>query len=261
MKLLLATSLEDPAGMNMAESLYGQKVEADIPLECDGFDLLAIRGPAIEADAIEKSLTQSYGGILFLSRHAAVSGKLALTCHSTGNFGKAHAGGCDGQLAVPHSQMIKEHICALVEHASEFEGFDLTLEATHHGPTALHTPSAFIEVGTTKAQWNDPKLCGKVASVLLCAIRNKDRHSPSAICFGGNHYPSKFTHEAVHGEHATGTIVPKHALEYVDEKMMAHICAQNSDAKVALVDSNGMGTQKSRILELISATHLEIIRL
>ncbi len=258
---LLVTSLEDPAGTNMAESLYGGSIEAGSVMGCDGFDLLAIHGPSINADAIEDSLAKRYDGILFLSRHAAESGRLALTCHSTGNFGRAQAGGRDGEVAVPHSQMIKRHICALVDHSSEFDGFDLTLEATHHGPTALRTPSAFIEVGTTAVQWNDRDLCSRVASVLLCALRGGGADSPSAVCFGGNHYPAKFTDEAVHGEHATGTIVPKHALEFVDEKMMAHICAQNPGAKVALVDANGMAGHKSRILGLLEGTDLEVVLL
>lgn len=258
---LLVASVNDPAGMNMAESLYGDRLEAGQILSCDGFDLMAVHGPTIEADSIEASLPKTYEGILFLSKHMAVSGKLALTCHSTGNFSKAQAGGNDGQVAVPHSQMIKRHICALWDHRSEFEGFDLTLEATHHGPTALRTPSAFIEVGTTEAQWNDRILCGKVASILRDALLESKTPSPSAICFGGNHYPSKFTCEALHGEFATGTIVPKHALEHIDEAMMSHICAQNPDARVALLDSKGLGTYKRRILELLSYTDLEVIAL
>lgn len=256
---LLVASLKDAAGTNMARSL-NDTLEADRILACDGFDLLAIDGPTIEADHLEDSLEKSYEGIVFLSKHAAVSGKLALTCHSTGNFAKAQFGGNDGQIAVPYTQLIRRHISALWERRSEFDGFDITLEATHHGPTGLKTPSAFVEVGTTDAQWEDADLCARVTSVLCEALKDKST-VPAAVCFGGNHYPSKFTAEVVNGRFATGTIVPKHALEHVDQEMMKQICEKNSDAKVALIDSKGMGPHKSRILELIAETGLEVVNL
>lgn len=258
---LLITSLEDPAGVNMAQALCGTKVTKGPPIKCEGFELMAISGPVIEADSIEDELDTSYDGIAFLSRHAAVSGRLALTCHSTGNFGKAQAGGRDSEVAVPHSQLIKRHIRGLWDHRAEFGGFDITLEATHHGPTALRTPSVFIEVGTTDAQWRDASLCAQVAQILCSALLNRGKSYPTAVCFGGNHYPSKFTQEAISGEFATGTIVPKHSLEYVDEKMFSHILAQNPDAQVALVDSKGMGLQKSRILDILNDSKLEVIKL
>ena len=259
---LLVTSVEDAAGTNMAQTLFGAKLSPEQGIQkCDEFDILAINGPSISADSLEAQLDQSYDGIIFLSKHAAVSGKLALTCHSTGNFTKAKLGGRDFEVAIPYTQIIKNHIQALWNNRADFVDFDITLEATHHGPTGLHTPSAFIEVGTTNTQWNDAKLCANVATILRSALSSNQKHSPSAICFGGNHYPKKFTTEAIHGEFATGTIVPKYSLECINDKMMSHIVKQNLDAKVALIDSNGLGESKSDILELVDKTDLEVIKL
>ena len=51
------------------------------------YDLLIIPTPAISADWLEEKY--DYDGFIFLSKHAAESGVLALTCHSTGNFSEA----------------------------------------------------------------------------------------------------------------------------------------------------------------------------
>ena len=52
------------------------------------FDLIEIDTPAISADWLDEQY--DYDGFVFLSKHAAESGTLALTCHSTGNFNEAN---------------------------------------------------------------------------------------------------------------------------------------------------------------------------
>ncbi|MDD9809790.1 MAG: D-aminoacyl-tRNA deacylase [Thaumarchaeota archaeon] len=258
---LLVAGMDDPAGVNMATALGGRPAAVGGPRDCGGFALMCIPGPAIGADSLEAGPEGRYGGIAFLSRHAAASGRLALTCHSTGNFGEAQAGGRDSEVAVPHAQLIKRHIRALWERRSEFAGFDLTLEATHHGPTALRAPSAFVEVGTGEAQWRDGALCARVAETLRGALLEGGPASPEAVCFGGGHYPEKFTREAATGEFAPGTIVPRRALGAVDAAMMGHILDRNRGARAALVDASGMGPHKARILGLLEEAGMEVVRL
>lgn len=253
--------MDDPAGANMATALGGQAASEGGPRDCGGFALMCIPGPAIGADSLGPGLGAGYGGVAFLSRHAAASGRLALTCHSTGNFGEAQAGGRDSEVAIPHAQLIKRHIRALWERRSEFAGFELTLEATHHGPTSLRVPSAFVEVGTGEAQWRDGALCARVADTLRGALLEGDRASPEAVCFGGGHYPEKFTREAAAGEFAPGTIVPRRALGQVDGAMMGHILERNPGARAALVDASGMGPHKARVLGLLEEAGMEVVRL
>ena len=85
--------------------------------------------------------------------------------------------------------------------------------------------------------------------------------NPVAICFGGTHYSSKFTNELLEGKCALGTVMPKHALDYLDEELFSHIISQNKMAKFALLDWRGLGTNKQKILELLEPTPLEIIKL
>ncbi len=223
------------------------------------YDLVIIPTPAISADWLEEKY--DYDGFVFLSKHAAESGVLALTCHCTGNFTEAKFGGNDRQIAVPHPHLQKAYLQTLKGNQSTFPDFQITIEATHHGPTALTKPSIFIEIGTTEKQWNDVSLCNSVAILVHQVIIQPIKENPVAICFGGTHYPSKFTYELLNGKHALGTVIPKHALDNLDEKLFSHIISQNSMAKTALLDWNGLGQNKSKVIDLLETTDLEVIKL
>jgi len=118
-----------------------------------------------------------------------------------------------------------------------------------------------MEIGTTEKQWNDVELCNKVATVVVDVMKKDLKTNPVAICFGGTHYPDKFTKELLEGQYALGTVIPKYSLEYLDEELFSHIIERNSLAKVALLDWDGLGQNKQNIVDLIAKTDLEVIRL
>jgi D-aminoacyl-tRNA deacylase len=223
------------------------------------FDLLIIPTPAISADWLEEKF--SYDGFVFLSKHAAESGVLALTCHSTGNFSEAKFGGNNRQVAIPHPHIQKSYLQKLWQNRNNFSEFQITIEATHHGPTDLNKPSIFIEIGTTEKQWNDSTLCNSVAKIVVEIMKSEQKSNPVAICFGGTHYPDKFTQELIHGKFALGTVIPKHALDFLDEELFSHILDRNSMAKTALLDWGGLGQNKQKVLDMLNNTNLEVIRL
>ena len=255
---LLVAYKEDPAGWNMAGYFMESMEEDDGGVyRGSSYDLVVIDSPAISADWLESKF--SYDGYVFLSRHAAESGRLALTCHSTGNFGKAMLGGNDMQVATPYASLQKSYMRELWARRREFSDFEITLEATHHGPTALERPSIFVEVGTTESQWNDAGLCRAVASVLDEALSDTEEY-PLAIGFGGSHYPGPFTREVIGGEYSLGTIIPRRALGDVDREMLSHVVSRNRGARVALLDWDGLGGHRRRILDLLEGTDLEVVR-
>jgi D-aminoacyl-tRNA deacylase len=258
MELLIAYE-KDPAGHNMAKYISQQlKKDGDI-YRGKNFDLIVIPSPAISADWLEEKY--NYDGFVFLSKHAAQSGELALTCHSTGNFADAQFGGNKRQVAIPHPDLQKAYLQKLWQHRNEFAEFQITIEATHHGPTALSKPTLFIEIGTTEKQWTDIHLCNSVAKLVLEVLSERIATSPVAICFGGTHYPEKFTKEILEGNYALGTVIPKHALEFLDDELFSHIMNQNRQAKVALLDWGGLGPHKQKVLDLLKRTNLEAIKL
>jgi len=258
MELLVAYQ-DDPAGNNMAKFL-SQKMRKDGEIfRGDNYDLLIISTPAISADWLEEKY--EYDGFIFLSKHAAESGVLALTCHSTGNFSEAKFGGNNKQMAIPHPNIQKKYLQMLWENKSKFSDFQITIEATHHGPTALSKPTIFIEIGTTDKQWTDISLCNSVAMLVDKVLSENIPSNPSAICFGGTHYPEKFTDELLHGKFALGTVMPKHALDDLDESMFFHILERNKTAKAALLDWAGLGSNKKKVIDLLGTTDLEVIKL
>ena len=83
MELLVAYE-KDPAGHNIAKFI-SQKLKKDGNVyRGKDFDLVIISSPVISADWLEEEY--DYDGYIFLSKHAAESGVLALTCHNTGIF-------------------------------------------------------------------------------------------------------------------------------------------------------------------------------
>ncbi len=258
MELLIAYH-DDPAGHNMAKFLSkDMTLDGDI-FRGEYYDLVIISTPVISADWLEEKY--DYDGFIFLSKHAAESGVLALTCHSTGNFSDAKFGGNNRQVAIPKPDLQKIYLQTLKKNQSHFSEFQITIEATHHGPTALTKPSIFIEIGTTEKQWTDTLLCTSVATLVHQVLSKPIQKHPVAICFGGTHYPSKFTDELLEGRYSLGTVMPKHALDFLDEELFSHILTQNYMAKTALLDWKGLGTNKEKLLVLLKSTDLDVIKL
>jgi D-aminoacyl-tRNA deacylase len=258
MQLLVAYQ-SDPAGSNMASyMIQDMRKQGDI-YHGKNFDLVVISTPAISADWIEEKY--QYDSYVFLSKHASESGTLALTCHSTGNFSEAQFGGFPRQIAIPHPHLQKSYMKHLWEKRNNFSKFEITIEATHHGPTALNKPALFIEIGTTQKEWNDKNLCENVAKIIVEEVCKEPEKHKVAICFGGTHYPQKFNKELIEGEFALGTIAPKHALDNLDDILFSHVLDRNREAKYALVDWRGLGKNKQKVVNLIQNTDLEMIKI
>ena len=258
MQLLVAYQ-SDPAGSNMAAHITKDMSKDGDIFHGKHFDLIIIPTPAISADWLEEK--HHYDGYVFLSKHASESGTLALTCHSTGNFSDAQFGGFPRQVAIPHPHLQKSYLKHLWEKKDDFAKFEITIEATHHGPTALNKPSLFIEIGTTQKEWTDKKLCESVSEIVIEEMSKEPPRNNVAICFGGTHYPQKFNQELIEGQFALGTVMPKHALDSLDENLFSHILDRNKEAKFVLVDWSSLGKNKQKVVDLIQKTNLEMIKL
>ena len=258
MDLLIAYK-DDPAGNNMAEFISQSLEKKGGVFRGKKFDLLIIPSPTISADWLDDEF--DYDRYVFLSKHAAESGTLALTCHSTGNFDTAKFGGNPKQIAIPFPSFQKTYLQNLWEKHNDFPDFQITIEATHHGPTDLNKPCIFIEIGTTKKQWNDKTLCNSIAQIVEKTFERPLQQFPVAVCFGGTHYSQKFTNEVINGKFALGTVIPKHALEFLEESLFSHIVERNIGAKAALLDWNSLGKSKQKIMKLLSTTELDVIKI
>ena len=256
---LLVAYKNDPAGHNMAKFIsQNMNYDGDV-YRGKNFDLIEIDSPAISADWLDEKY--EYDGFIFLSKHAAESGTLALTCHSTGNFDEAKFGGNQKELAIPYPDLQKRYMQKLWDNHESFSDFEITIEATHHGPTHLKKPSIFVEIGTTELQWNDETLCSAVAQLVVNTLEKPRGTSPFAICFGGTHYSEKFTKELLFGKYALGTVMPKHALNFLTPDLFEHLLTQNNGVQAALLDWKSLGKYKQTLIDLLSTTKLEIFKI
>lgn len=136
--------------------------------------------------------------IVFLSRHAAASGKPSLTVHPIGvpwltESGIIELGGQPGR-ASPPSFRIGALYRSLLEATKESplsDEFEVTLEATHHGPH-VDVPACFVEIGSTAEQWSRTDAGELWAGVLEKHFRAGDAFKATAttaiVLIGGGHY-------------------------------------------------------------------------
>ena len=104
-------------------------------------------------------------------------------------------------------------------------------------------------------------MCSSIAQIVERTFEKPLKQIPFALCFGGTHYSQKFTNEVINGKFALGTVMPKHAMEFLDESLFRHIIKRNTGAEAAFLDWNSLGKNKQKIMELLSTTKLEVIKI
>jgi len=189
------------------------------------------------------------------SRHSSKSGTPTLTCHSTGNFGPAEAGGNQKELGIAPALYLREALMNLKQNPPA--GYEVSFEVTHHGPSSLLFPIMFVEVGSTEKEWKDMTACTFVAQVIEKLLNSPPAETPVAIGFGGGHYCRKFSKVS---DFALGHICPKYSLPHLDAEMLQQMITRTApEPKAALVEKKGLGPDKRRVLELLEETKLEVV--
>ncbi len=110
---------------------------------------------------------------IFLSTHRSESGIPSLTVHTTGNFtDKEVLGARPREVGAIDPDLQKNYFIALNERRSRLDGYEITIEATHHGPTSLRRPVLFVELGSSENQWRDEHLWEEVGQGGACVRRD-----------------------------------------------------------------------------------------
>src|SRR5205807_7529390 len=100
----------------------------------------------------------------FISNHLSSSGRAALTVHTTRNLAnEAKFGSNPEEISYVKPSIIRRALRALKAGAGQAGvQIEVTMEATHHGPTSLSMPVCFVEIGSGEKEWADPVL-GEIA--------------------------------------------------------------------------------------------------
>lgn len=267
MKDVIVCSLKDPAGTNMRDRLLESYPFNRTEEKFDSSPIYSWRDKIMVSSQKDivyvDGLDETFGECryVFLSRHRAESGIPSLTAHIPGNFGPAAFGGKPGEVARYSPALLKNYLTELNSLRNEIDAaYNITLEATHHGPTSLRSPILFVELGTTEKDWGDTRAAASIAKALVPALESNKQYQKCAIGIGGTHYPEKLNKIIFDSDIALGHVIPKHSLEHFNRSMLDQMISK-SDQKVsiAIVDSKGLGKHKQEVMSILQGSNLEIM--
>ncbi len=266
---LIVASEKDTAGFNISHeliSLLDMK-----PVNSEGSAKLFARHDSQLAIIDENLLFSenldelfSPDAYIFLSRHKADNGTKCLTAHYPGNLSNSNEyGGRPSEIAYADPSILKNYMLNLWGLKDRVPDYQIVLEPVHHGPSSLRRPTLFVEVGPSEAEWNDRVACHTIAMAVKSLVTSEQRRwEKVAIGFGGTHYSNKFTDFLINSEFALGPVAPKYHLPHIDSQMVSQMVAKSIEpVRYAAVDWKGLGTEKVRIVELVTECGLELLRI
>jgi len=248
MVTLVLCSLADDASVNLRNALQehsqwtkpetfshgnvSKSINSDV-------HLLSIEQIHVDADSIdkahEKELNCTVDEVLVLSRHVSSTDTPAITLHAIGLPGvmpegeKGTAGGINGVLVPPSPRFATIFREMLVEARKRKldDHFDLTLEATHHGPV-LETPTLYLEIGSTEADWSRGDALSLWAYILSKILGLKDGVQMGLwegggevmIGLGGGHYSPRHRAVLEKGDMWLGHIIASYSLDFSESESL-----------------------------------------
>jgi D-aminoacyl-tRNA deacylase len=269
MKTVIICSLLDPAGTNIKERLlenfdfresneiYDQnpvyRIDPDISLVTSRQGIVFVDGRLDDEIRADRAV--------FISRHYAESGIPSLTAHFTGNFGSADFGGNPREISRYSPSLLKSYLQNLRSVSQGIASlYNITLEATHHGPTSLKPTAMFVELGSSISQWKDIKAAEEIAMALMETLHSTSFWERCGICVGGTHYSEKFNTFLFDSEFALGPVVPKYALEFLTPEITKQMIEKSDQpVRYALIDRKGLGKFKEKVYTILEDLGLEKI--
>jgi D-aminoacyl-tRNA deacylase len=134
--------------------------------------------------------------------------------------------------------MMQATLRALSKHCPE--GYRVSYEVTHHGPTGLSLPSFFVEIGSSEKEWTDPAAGRAVAESVLSA---RPVNPLPLIGFGGTHYATRQTEIALTSRGAFGHIAHTREVAGLDKDMVRAMIVQ-SGAVAAYIDRKALNREE-----------------
>lgn len=182
--------------------------------------------------------------VIFLARHASVNPVPVLTVHPAGNFTTADLGGSPRELGLAAPAWMR----AILRNHQKYapEGFRVSYEITHHGPTNIHVPYFFVEVGSTEAEWQNMEAIRAAATSVLMADPSEE--IIPLIGFGGTHYAVRQTAIALETRGAFGHMMHTRNVAGADTEIIRQMIVK-SGAIAAHVDKKAMSKSEAAHIE------------
>lgn len=266
---VLVTSTRDTASTTIARGLTKNHPFESTKIMFMGRPLLQYGNlllATVDTELVEPPDLDTYfnpRAYIFLCRHRSESKIPSLTVHTTGNFTDTpYLGGGPREIGRVDPDLQKNYMIALKKRDKEIQGYEVTIEATHHGPTSLQKPVLFVELGSSEKQWGDEHAGAVIGDALVESLSEGKPWDKVAMAFGGTHYPAKFNDLLLNSDMAITASVAKHSLEGVDSDMFGQIIQKTTRfPRFVAIDWKGMGSHKERVVGLAKQYALEIIKL
>ncbi len=205
----------------------------------------------------ENGLTPEITDLTFLSSHSSSAEVKSLTVHPTGNFGEAILGGKERTLSMSSPGKMTSALRKLAE-AYRGEGFEITLESTHHGPY-LQVPNYYIEIGTTEAEWSDK---AALEAVKEAVFAEPDAPALNYVGVGGGHYMPKVTRYALENGINVGHLISKHDQDEITKGQIEEAADKTPGCRGFIMDRKGCrGPVRAILKEISDERDMEIIKL
>lgn len=260
----LVYSKSDPAGSGVAkwllklvpwrehggsDVLYSNRLDAYLA----GFDADVVSFDFLD----ERFDVEAY---VILSRHSSETGKPSLTVHHPGNpSGEARAGGRPLELAWAHPPLAKAlllELKRLAESYGLYGRFEVTLEATHHGPTSLSKPVVFVEIGSSPSEWVDEDARRVLAEAVVATLTAKLSDCKAVSGYGGGHYPVKHTRLQLGSDYCYAHILAKYAFSHgVPDRLVLLQSVEKSvkPVEALVIEKKGLKAVARRELERLAS--------
>ncbi|HJJ47192.1 MAG TPA: D-tyrosyl-tRNA(Tyr) deacylase, partial [Methanocorpusculum sp.] len=185
--------------------------------------------------------------VIVVSRHSSINPVPVLTVHPAGNYGIAQLGGNDRELGRSSPTWMK----SVLQNQAKFapEGYRVSYEITHHGPTDFPIPFFFVEVGSTEKEWNDEKAYTAVAKSVLYA--NPSSNSIPLIGFGGTHYAVRQSVIGIETKGAMGHMMHTRDVGNVTAAIVSQMVEKSGPAVAAYMDRKALSKQEINHIESI----------
>lgn len=238
----------------------------------DNLLLITIQEHHVYYDDLDKEIVKELGviadNIIFLSKHKSASEKKALTVHPIGNWSEAKLGGKDNELTPASPHLMSALLRSIKKSAGHLPDYDVVFEVTHHGPL-LETPTLFMEIGSTEAEWTNTDASAAMASALSSFSENKSY--PIAVGVGGGHYAPRFTETALSKKLDFGHMIPNYAIDFNDAEKLSSMISramENSNTDLVFVHRKSMKKEQADVVKkaiddvgatLVDSSSLELI--
>lgn len=258
-KYLIIASKKDPAGINITTNL------SQFISNSENIKFHLIEEDIIYEEFLNLERINEFDFIIFASKHSSSSNnpKKTLSIHAPGNWNSSSPklGGKSEKISPTSALFQKQCFETLNKIKAEhsLNNFEITLEATHHGPL-INKPCIFIEIGSTIEEWKNKKAGFVLAKTILETIKNfkENPYNEIAIGIGGPHYCPNFNKLQLNSNYAISHIIPSYVLPVSEQMILQAIEKTDEEIDLVLIDWKGIpnSEERQRIINILNKNYI-----